>query len=298
MNGYDEIVTQSRLDWQSKLVLLIVVPAVTIDAAVKTLWWLHEPGQVAIWVAGLSILLGLATWQLRAATPAAAGTGTAITASLMYSTARFPYQPRHTALVPILVVSLLAWACTRIGRARKEQLGVAERRNGRGAAQVAANLGAAALICSDFAESSMSSFHWFAGFRPEQAALFVAGLAALAEAAADTVSSEVGQAFGGRPRLITTLRRAEPGSDGAISIAGSLTGIAAAAAVAAAGAYALRLPRISFEIAWAGGVGGLILDSVLGATFERLGWLNNDGVNFLSTIGAAACALAAMAYLR
>ena len=290
--------TQSRLNWQSKLVLLIVVPAVATDAVVKTAWWSQQPSRVAIWVIGASVLLGLVTWQLRAATAVAAWTGTAITASLMYSTARFPYQPWHTALLPILAVSLLAFITTRIGRGRKERMGIAERRDGRGAAQVAANLGAAALICSAFAESALSGLHWFAAFRPEQAALFVAGLAALAEAAADTVSSEVGQAFGGRPRMITTLRRVEPGSDGAVSIAGSLAGIAAAAVVAATGAYALRVPRFSFEIAWTGGVLGLLIDSLLGATFEQLGWLNNDSVNFLSTIAAAACALAAMVYLR
>ena len=33
---------------------------------------------------------------------------------------------------------------------------------------------------------------------------------------------------------------------------------------------------------------GLFFDSLLGATLERRGWLNNDAVNFLSTAGAAA----------
>jgi uncharacterized membrane protein len=38
-------------------------------------------------------------------------------------------------------------------------------------------------------------------------------------------------------------------------------------------------------------VGGLFVDSLLGATLERRGWLNNDAVNFLSTLAAALIAI-------
>ena len=125
--------------------------------------------------------------------------------------------------------------------------------------------------------------------------LFAVGLAALAEAAADTVSSEVGQVFGGRPRMITTLREVEPGTDGAISLAGTLAGVVAAAIVAGAGTLALGGDRIMFAVSCAGGVFGLFFDSLLGATLEERGWLNNDAVNFLSTGSAAAFALGSLA---
>jgi uncharacterized membrane protein len=49
-----------------------------------------------------------------------------------------------------------------------------------------------------------------------------------------------------------------------------------------------------FGISFAGGAFGLFFDSLLGATLERRGWLNNDAVNFLSTASAAGFALAAM----
>jgi uncharacterized protein (TIGR00297 family) len=117
----------------------------------------------------------------------------------------------------------------------------------------------------------------------------------LAEAAADTVSSEIGQVLGGRPRMITTLRLVAPGTDGGVSLIGTLAGMAAAAIVAATGAWALDGGAALYWISTAGGVFGLFFDSLLGATLERRGWLNNDAVNFLSTASAAAFALGVIA---
>jgi uncharacterized protein (TIGR00297 family) len=119
----------------------------------------------------------------------------------------------------------------------------------------------------------------------------------LAEAAADTVSSEIGQVLCGQPRMITTLRRVEAGTDGAVSLVGTLAGVAAAGIVAAVGAWALGGDRTLFAVSCAGGVFGLFFDSLLGATLEGRGWLNNDAVNFLSTASAAAFALGVLAVL-
>ncbi len=52
-----------------------------------------------------------------------------------------------------------------------------------------------------------------------------------------------------------------------------------------------------FWISLAGGVFGLFFDSLLGATLEQRGWLNNDAVNFLSTASAAVFALGLLAIL-
>jgi uncharacterized protein (TIGR00297 family) len=225
-----------------------------------------------------------------------------ITASLMFSTATFipgepfPYAPWHTALLPVLAVFLLTSAATRLGRETKESLGTAERKQGRTAAQVAANLGVAALLSDGLAQSWLAGNRCFSHAAPTL--LFTAGLAALAEAAADTVSSEIGQVIGGRPRMITTLRQVEPGTDGAISLVGTLAGTAAAVIVAAAGSFALNGGSAMFWVSCAAGVFGLFFDSLLGAILERRGWLNNDAVNFLSTAGAAAFALGLLALLQ
>ena len=286
-----------KLVWQSKLVLLLVLPFAAADVVLQGHWWAINSQPVAIWTLGVSLLFGLAVLQLRAATPAGAFTGAAITANLIFSTTSLPYLPWRTALVSVLAVFVLSFVATRLGRERKERLGTAEQRQGRSAAQVAANLGVAAIAFSGLAQSWLVDTGWFAHAGQMPVLLLAAGLAALAEAAADTVSSEVGQVLGGQPRMITNLRQVEPGTDGAISLAGTLAGLAAAALVAAAGTLALGGGPAIFWIGCAGGVFGLFFDSLLGATLERRGWLNNDAVNFLSTASAAVFALAVLALL-
>jgi len=295
-------VARIKLIWQSKLVLLLVLPFAGADVVLQAHWWAVNCWPIAAWTAGLSLLLGLAVLQLHGATQGGAFAGTVITASLMFSTVTFtpgepfPYAPWHTALLPMLAVFLLTWAATRLGRETKEWLGTAERKQGRTAAQVAANLGVAALLSNGLAQSWLAGNRWL--LHVPSALLLAAGLAALAEAAADTVSSEIGQVIGGLPRMITTLRRVEPGTDGAISLVGTLAGVAAAVIVAAAGSMALNGGSVMFWISCAGGVFGLFFDSMLGATVERRGWLNNDAVNFFSTASAAAFALGLLTLLQ
>lgn len=292
-----ELVMRPKLFWQSKLVLLAVLPVAGADLVLQGHWYAEQIPAVALAALGLSALLGLLTWKLRAATTRASVAGAAITASLIFSTSMPPYQPWRTALLPVLAVALVAHLATRLGRRRKEQLGLSEGRHGRTTAQICANLGLAMLAATPVLQSLLLDSGWFtrATFIPMP--LFAVPLAALAEAAADTVSSELGQVFGGRPRLITTLRAVEPGRDGAISLTGTLAGIVAAGIVAALGAWAVQGDLFLFAIAVGGGVFGLLFDSVLGATLEELKWLNNDAVNFLSTAAAAAFALAMLALL-
>ena len=170
----------------------------------------------------------------------------------------------------LLVVFLLTWAATRVGYAYKQHLGMAEARGGRNTAQVLANVGVAAL-CAVL----------LIVFRDQR--LLVAFGAALAEAAADTVSSEIGQAVGGTPRLVTSWKPIVTGTDGAISVAGTLAGAAAAVLVGLTCALTTALDWHQFLICAGAGTFGMIADSLLGATLERRGVLGNNAVNFIST---------------
>lgn len=276
--------------WQSKLVLLLVLPAIAAGLVLEAHAFAVNLPEAAIWTLGLSLLFALSVFKLRAATAGAAFTGGCLTASLMFATTHIPYHPWETALVPLLAVFVLSHLATHLGRAKKERLRTAERHDGRSASQVAANLGLAALVSQNLVQYWLADTGWFGLSFPAPPPLFVLALAALAEAAADTVSSEVGQVLGGRPRLLTTLRDAAPGTDGAISLIGTAAGMAAAGLVACAGSLSLHGGLLMFWPSCAGGVFGLFFDSLLGATLERRGWLNNDAVNFLSTASAAAVA--------
>ena len=290
--------SQKPLAWQSKAVLLLVLPLTAASVILQGHWWITQVPVVAWTAIGISSIFGLIVWRLRAATPGAAATGALITASLMFSTTHFPnkYSWAHGALLPLLSVFMLTFAATRLGKRKKESLGLAEDHKGRNAAQVAANLGVAALAAFPFAVATAD--HLLG--RSFEAISFFLSLVALSEAAADTVSSEIGQVLGGRPRLITTLRLVSPGTDGGITLWGTFAGAAAALVVvtigfcARYGIHSLLGSWVSLALGTAVGTFGLLFDSLLGATLERKGWLNNDAVNFLSTISSVVFVLAMM----
>lgn len=222
---------------------------------------------------GLCVAFALFAWGMRTVTAAAALAGTVLTLLLCWAAG-------PAALLPVLTVFLLAVFSTRFGRRKKERLGTAERRRGRTALQIVANLSAAVLCAAPLVLIGHPRYVLLAG-----------ASAALAEAAADTVSSELGQAIGGAPRLITTLRRVGAGEDGGITIAGTLFAFAAAAAVCAACLWADMLPTSAYWTVLCAAFFGTLVDSLLGATLERRGLLGNNSVNFTSSAFSAALAI-------
>ncbi len=180
------------------------------------------------------------------------------------------------------MVFALTAAATRIGYARKERLGAHEQKTGRRAMQVLANLSLAALF-------SLLSITLA---RPW---LLICATAALAEAASDTVSSELGEAWADRVYLVTTFKHVALGTDGGISLAGTLAGLAASVIVAWVSYVFHVVPRYGAVLAAGAAFLGTFVDSLLGATMERRGWLNNNAVNFLSTGAAAGLAAALLA---
>ncbi len=279
--------SSANLRWQSQAVLLAFLPvtAIWIIFQIQTGWLVRDP--VLLHAALISVAFTAIVFLLRAATPAAALTGGLFTAALYLQTPGL-----NTALWPLLALFLLTFAATKFGRRRKELLGTAEPKRGRNASQVAANLGVAVL-----AGIPLSAIHIFSPTTIDAHAALLAMIAAMAEATADTLSSELGQVFGGEPRLITGFRRVSAGTDGAISFAGTLSGCAGAAVVALIGAMALHLTYTDALLGLAAGVAGLFFDSFLGAIPERRGWLNNDAVNTLSTLAAALLAALCARYV-
>lgn len=183
------------------------------------------------------------------------------------------------AFAALVAVFVMTWLATRLGYRTKHQFGIAERREGRNGWQISANLGVAALCAAAFGVTG-------------NVAWLTATLAALAEAATDTVASEIGQMLGQTAFLITTWEVVPAGTDGGITLAGTLSGAAAGMAIAAIGTLTGLVPRAQFWIPAAVGIFGMFADSLLGAAVQRRGWMNNEAVNFCGTLMAAVMAYA------
>jgi uncharacterized protein (TIGR00297 family) len=182
--------------------------------------------------------------------------------------------------LPLITVFIITVLATRWGYGRKQQLGVAERGRGRSASQVLANLGATTLC--------VLPAIWFPRL---SGVLLVGAMAALAEAAADTASSEIGQASARTAYMIIGFREAPIGANGAISVIGTLAGCLAACLVAWVSAVFDVVGWNSTHLIALAGIAGMFFDSLLGATWENSGKMGNDSVNFVSTVFAADLAL-------
>jgi len=162
----------------------------------------------------------------------------------------------------------------------KQTRGIAEENEGaRGSGNVLAN-STTALVAVIGAAASPTHI-------PVAPEIFLFAFAgSIAAAMSDTLSSEIGGLFD-NPRLITTFRRVDPGTDGAITWQGELAGLAGATLIAAiALAMFDEVSVLGFAVIVGAGVVGMTADSLLGATIEGP-YVGNQGVNFLATLVAA-----------
>ncbi|MBI3475297.1 MAG: DUF92 domain-containing protein [Acidobacteria bacterium] len=232
--------------------------------------WTSSPGRIAIAVA-VTISFALLARALRGVTRSGMLAGGATCLLLLAGVG-------PVAFAALAALFLLTWVSTRFGYRRKEDIGVAERGDGRNARQVLANLAIPALASAAFAVTGTRAW-------------IVAVIAALAEAATDTVASEIGQTSSPTAFLITTGRRVRAGTDGAITISGTLAGMIAGAVVTAVAAFGGLIPTSQLWIPCTAGLAGMLFDSLLGATLQRKGWMSNEAVNFFGTIAAAVLGL-------
>lgn len=181
-----------------------------------------------------------------------------------------------TGLLMLVAFFIAGTAATATGAARKERLGIAEKNKGqRTAGQVLANGGLAGLA------------GLLAWYFPERSYLWqMAAAAALASAAADTLSSELGSLYGKRFYNILSFKKDTRGLDGVVSLEGTLWGIAGSALIAVIYSAGYGYSGHAVLIVLAGTMGNLA-DSMLGASLERKGMLSNDLVNGLNTLVAA-----------
>ncbi len=181
----------------------------------------------------------------------------------------------------LLTFFILGSAATRVGYAAKAAAGIAQARGGaRGVRNAVANCGAGVALIA------------LAAATPHGLFLTVGFVAAFATAAFDTVSSEIGQVYGRRTFLITTLRPVPRGTEGAVSVEGTLAGVAASAVLGGLGVATGLIPAPALGAVLAGAFAGAMGESVLGASLEARQVVDNEVVNFLNTVAGAAVAVA------
>ena len=117
--------------------------------------------------------------------------------------------------------------------------------------------------------------------------------ASFAAKLADTFGSEIGKRWGGQPRLITTLRPVPAGTEGAISVEGTLAS-AAGSVLMTLVLFALQLlPSLAVSaVVMLIGFVATLAESLLGALAQdRVSWLSNELVNAMQTTLAALLAI-------
>ena len=194
-----------------------------------------------------------------------------------------------TGWVAVVAYLALGSAVTKLGFKQKQERGLAEARGGQ---RSPANVWGSAATGAGLA------FLIGAGLEPKLW-LTLGFAASFAAKLADTFGSEIGKRWGSTPRLITTLRRVEPGTEGAISLEGTVASVAGSLVMSLVMWALVLVPsgRLMVLVAVVGFVATLA-ESVLGAIAQqRLSWMSNELVNALQTTLAALLIILLMAVL-
>jgi len=192
-------------------------------------------------------------------------------------------------------------AVTKVGMAQKEAYGIAEARGGvRGPGNVwgSALTGALCALCAallpflslDSVPDNMPDGGAIALWQTLLALGFVASLSTKLS---DTTATEIGKAYGQRTFLITTLQPVPRGTEGAVSLEGTLAGVVGSVALAAIAQVVGLISPVGIVICAVAAFVATTVESLIGATIEeKLAWLTHDLVNIINTtIGATVAIL-------
>ena len=173
-------------------------------------------------------------------------------------------------------------AATKVRKAQKEAAGIGEGRGGRRGPENVWGSAATAALCALAGNA-------FPAKRPLLAVMYVASLATKLS---DTLASEIGKAYGKTCYLSTTLRRVPPGTEGAVSLEGTLAGVAGSLVVGAYAAAVGLVPALpGVPIAAVAAFVATTCESWLGASIQG-GFFTNEVINFINTLIGAAVAAA------
>jgi len=242
----------------------------------------------------LALVIAVAAWRLRALAPGGA-VATFLLALVLFGTGGWKWT------VPMLAFFVLSSILSQVGKQRKQPFeGLFEKSSVRDYGQVFANGGMAGAIA--VLNLAFPSFD-----------LYPAYLGSIAAVTADTWGTEIGLGSGRSPLLVTTWKLVEPGTNGGVTWRGLLAGVAGSAAIALTAFPWIEHAGVAAFVV-AAGIGGSLIDSILGATVQAeyrcpvcgkvterrmhcnmqpthhqkgIEWMTNDVVNWACAIAGA-----------
>jgi len=184
--------------------------------------------------------------------------------------------------VLLVAFFILGGGFTKYKFKQKEAAGLAESKNGiRSYENVFSNSIWALIIAVLYGVLSLSpEWNWLS------VPLVFAYVGTVATATGDTMASEIGVTAKGPTYMITTLRKAKVGEDGGVSLLGEFAALVGSAIIGIM-AFAFGMIdslSLALFVSIAGGFLGTNIDSVLGAVFQKRGYLSNSGVNVFATL--------------
>ena len=186
--------------------------------------------------------------------------------------------------VVVMFYFLVGSAVTKIGITEKEAAGIAEKRSGIRGPE---NVWGSALTATVCALGTLLVA------TPSKELLILAYVASFATKLSDTSASEVGKAYGKSTFLITTLKPVPRGTEGAVSLEGTVAGVIASIAIAMVG-YGVGMIDL-WGVLWCVLAAFIAtnIESLIGATLQDdTPWLTNEVVNFINTTVGAIAAMA------
>tara|TARA_B100000886_G_scaffold268451_1_gene192538 strand:+ start:2117 stop:2965 length:849 start_codon:yes stop_codon:yes gene_type:complete len=181
-----------------------------------------------------------------------------------------------TGLIYFIMGSLV----TKIKMKEKEELGIAEKRSGARGPENVWGSAATATICVLISLSEL--------YNEFDDVIKLAFITSFATKLSDTFASEIGKAYGKNCYLITNFKKVERGTEGAISVEGTLAGIIGSLIIALYGSYSNQISYEDIYIVMLSAFIATNCESVLGVVLQdKQKWITNEFVNFLNTtIGA------------
>ncbi len=249
------------MTWQTPWLVAVVLNTVLVAIAFASPKKLLTPmGYVHAWILGV-ILWGCLGWQAYGVTMVYFAAGSAV---------------------------------TKVGFAEKEAAGIAEARGGvRGPGNVWGSALTAAICALLVWLTGLTSVSLMGLSQGQVVQLLILGfVASLSTKLSDTTATEIGKAYGQRTFLITTLQPVPRGTEGAVSLEGTLAGIGGSLILAVAAWGIGFISALGIVICAIAAFVATTIESLIGATIEnKLPGLTHDVVNIINTLIGAVVAI-------